>query len=93
MTRYKADLRGKCDNCRNADIKYDTRARTGSGGRRLEEKHKLNYRFHDPNDPELLAGTLLQIFVEVNADKVEHALRAELDANDGYAPTESINSS
>ena len=39
------------------------------------KRQKLNYRFHDPNPPEVAAAYLLKVLVEVNAPKVEAAIR------------------
>ena len=36
---------------------------------------KLNYRIHNPNSPEDTAEFLCKLFVEVNADKVERAIK------------------
>lgn len=45
---------------------------------------KLNYRFHNSNDPEEMAEYILKIFIEVNRPKVERALQEALDEeNDG----------
>ena len=41
-----------------------------------KNKPKLNYRFHDPNPPGVTADFLVHLFAEVNAPKVEAALRA-----------------
>ena len=35
---------------------------------------KLNYRFHNPNTAEDIADFLCKLLIEVNADKVEHAI-------------------
>ncbi len=40
---------------------------------------KLNYRFHNSNDPEEMAEYILKIFIEVNQLKVERALQEALD--------------
>ena len=42
-------------------------------------KRKLNYRFHNSNDPEEMAEYILKIFIEVNQPKVERALQEALD--------------
>ena len=42
-------------------------------GFRLKER-KLNYRFHNPNSAEDTADFLCKLLIEVNADKVEHAI-------------------
>ena len=39
------------------------------------QRRKLTYRFHDPNPPEVAAAYLLKVLVEVNAPKVEAAIR------------------
>lgn len=39
------------------------------------KKQKLNYRFHDPNDPAVTAEYILKVFIEVNQKKVEEAIR------------------
>lgn len=39
------------------------------------KKQKLNYRFHDPNDPAVAAEYILRVFVEVNKKKVEKVIR------------------
>ena len=39
------------------------------------QRQKLTYRFHDPNPPEVAAAYLLKVLVEVNAPKVEAAIR------------------
>ena len=39
------------------------------------KKYKLNYRFHNPNLAETTADFLLRIMLEVNADKVETAIK------------------
>ena len=36
---------------------------------------KLNYRFHDPNPPEVTADFLEKLFIEVNAPKIERAIQ------------------
>lgn len=38
------------------------------------KQRKLNYRFHDPN-PAAAADYILKVFMEVNAGKVEQAIR------------------
>ena len=42
-------------------------------------KTKLNYRFHNPNTPEVTAEYLTKLFIEVNAGKVERAIQAAAD--------------
>ena len=39
------------------------------------KKQKLNYRFHNPNDPAVTAAYILKVFIEVNQKKVEEAIR------------------
>ena len=39
------------------------------------KKQKLNYRFHNPNDPAVTAEYILKVFIEVNQKKVEEAIR------------------
>ena len=39
------------------------------------KKRKLNYRFHNPNSAEDTADFLFKLMIEVNADKVEQAIR------------------
>lgn len=39
------------------------------------KRQKLNYRFHDPNPPEVTAEYIMRILVESNAKKVERALQ------------------
>lgn len=39
------------------------------------KKQKLNYRFHDPNDPAVAAEYILKVFVEANQKKVEKVIR------------------
>lgn len=39
------------------------------------KKRKLNYRIHNPNSLEDTAEFLCKLFIEVNADKVERAIR------------------
>lgn len=39
------------------------------------KKQKLNYRFHDPNDPAVAAEYILKVFVEANQKKVERVIR------------------
>lgn len=40
------------------------------------KQQKLNYRFHDPNPPDVMAEFLFRLFIEVNKNKVDRALRA-----------------
>lgn len=39
------------------------------------KKQKLNYRFHDSNDPAVAAEYILKVFVNVNQRKVEKMVR------------------
>ena len=39
------------------------------------KKIKLNYRFHDPNDPAVAAEYILKVFIEANQKKVEEVIR------------------
>ena len=39
------------------------------------KKQKLNYRFHDPNNPAVTAEYILKVFVEANQKKVEKVIR------------------
>lgn len=39
------------------------------------QKHKLNYRFHNPCAVDMTADYILKVFMEVNAGKVEKAIR------------------
>lgn len=39
------------------------------------KKQKLNYRFHDPNDPAVAAEYILKVFVEANQKKVDKVIR------------------
>lgn len=43
------------------------------------KKHKLNYRFHNPNTVEETVNVLCKVFVEVNKEKVERAVREDLE--------------
>ncbi len=38
------------------------------------KRRKLNYRFHDPNPPEIAAEYILKVLIEANADKVRWAI-------------------
>lgn len=42
-------------------------------------KRKLNYRFHNPNPVEVTADYILEILIEVNKEKVEKALRENME--------------
>ena len=39
------------------------------------KKKKLNYRFHDPNDPAVAAEYIVKVFIEANQKKVEEVIR------------------
>lgn len=39
------------------------------------KKKKLNYRFHDPNDPAVAVEYILKVFIEANQKKVEEVIR------------------
>lgn len=41
-------------------------------------RRKLNYRFHDPNEPAAAAEYIWRLFVDVNQKKVEEAVRKKL---------------
>lgn len=43
----------------------------------IPKKTKLNYRFHNPNTPEVTADYILKIFIEVNRKKIDRILREE----------------
>ena len=45
------------------------------GGGTAVKKKKLNYRFHDPNDPAVAAEYILKVFIEANQKKVEEVIR------------------
>ena len=42
-------------------------------------KRKLNYRFHNPNPPEVLGRELLQLCIGANMKKVESAVRESVE--------------
>ena len=46
------------------------------------KKQKLNYRFHNPNPAEVTADYILKVFIEVNENKVERAIKAAADQVD-----------
>lgn len=50
----------------------------GEGEGRLK-KRKLNYRFHNANEPELFLKLLLEVLIEANRKKVEDAIREYSD--------------
>ncbi len=39
------------------------------------KEQKLNYRFHNPNTVEATADILIKVFIEVNQQKAEEAIR------------------
>ena len=39
------------------------------------KKRKLNYRFHNPNTAEATADYILEILIEANKEKVDHAIK------------------
>ena len=39
------------------------------------KRRKLNFRFHDPNPPEVAAQYILGLLIEANAAKVENEIR------------------
>ena len=41
------------------------------------KKRKLNYRFHNPNAVEDTADLLYKVFIEVNSNKVERAIKED----------------
>ena len=40
-----------------------------------KDKPKLNYRFHNPNPPEVFVPYLINVCIEANKGRVEKALR------------------
>ena len=46
-------------------------------------KRKLNYRFHNPNPVEVTADYILKVMIEANREKVEKALREEMEQRRG----------
>lgn len=40
----------------------------------ISKKKKLNYRFHNPNTPEVTADYIIKILIEVNKKKVDRIL-------------------
>lgn len=48
-------------------------------GRCRLDKRKLNYRFHNPNQPEVLERELLQICIGANMKKVESAIMGSIE--------------
>ena len=43
------------------------------------KKKKLNYRFHDLNDPAVAVEYILKVFVKANQENVEAVIREERD--------------
>lgn len=54
----------------------------------MKKSKKLNYRFHDPNPPEVTAEYILKVFIEVNKPKVERAVREAKERAAGICNTE-----
>ena len=46
------------------------------------KNQKLIYRFHDPNPPGVAAEQILKVLLEVNAPKVEQAIREAMSAGE-----------
>ena len=40
----------------------------------ISKRTKLNYRFHNPNTPEVTADYILKILIEVNLKKIDRIL-------------------
>ena len=40
----------------------------------ISKRTKLNYRFHNPNTPEVTADYILKILIEVNLKKIDRSL-------------------
>ena len=49
------------------------------------KRTKLNYRFYNPNTPEMSAEHLIRIFIESGAKKIEQAM---IDAQDARSKRE-----
>lgn len=45
----------------------------------IAAKRRLNYHFHDPNEPAVMAEYILKIFIEANSDKVKKLVEAKLN--------------
>lgn len=43
----------------------------------MNKRSKLNFRFHDPNDPVALASVLMHMCVDANKSKAEYAILTE----------------
>lgn len=53
------------------------------------KKRKLNYRFHNPNPLDTSVNYILNLFIEVNQNKVEQAIQSVLskeNKTDGENP-------
>lgn len=55
----------------------------------MKKKKQLNYRFHNPNPPEVAAEYILKVFIEVNKPKVERAVREAKERAAGISNSES----
>lgn len=47
----------------------------------MKEKQTLNFRIHDPNDPQLLASALLRLCMAANRARAERAIEEEIAAS------------
>lgn len=59
------------------------------GGQPMLKKRKLNYRFHNPNPLDTSVNYILNLFIEVNQNKVEQAIQSVLskeNKTDGENP-------
>lgn len=81
------DMKGRASYGENASFKvYFTEKahsngqaeKRGGGYAPMRSKRKLNYRIHNPNSEEATANLILKVFIEVNAKKVEKAVRENL---------------
>lgn len=54
----------------------------------MKRNKELNYRFHDPNPPEVTAEYILKVFIEVNKPKVERAVREAKERAAGISNAE-----
>lgn len=54
----------------------------------MKKSKKLNYRFHDPNPPEVTAEYILKVFIDVNKPKVERAVREAKERAAGISNAE-----
>jgi hypothetical protein len=41
----------------------------------MKTKQKLNFRFHNPNTPEVTQKALIDIFIQANLPKIERKMR------------------